>query len=106
MWHALSIHILSSIELIDICLYLYACIYIPSLCVPHRLWHQLTKELLGLIEDSSFQQGTVLVDLYQKFVSTFADSIQPLGLVRIARAASRRLGERWVILRVCVLCGV
>ncbi|KAF7286681.1 regulatory particle non-ATPase 9 [Rhynchophorus ferrugineus] len=48
-----------------------------------KLWHQLTLRLLVLIKKSELQKGDHLIQLYNNFLQTFENKINPLSLVEI-----------------------
>lgn len=53
-----------------------------------KLYHQLTLELVELINIPSAQG--LLIPLYNDFISTFANKIDPLKLVQIAVVTSKQ----------------
>lgn len=48
-----------------------------------RLWHQLTLKLETFVKNPALQKGDCLVQLYNNFLSTFENKINPLSLVEI-----------------------
>ncbi|KAK5638676.1 hypothetical protein RI129_012971 [Pyrocoelia pectoralis] len=48
-----------------------------------KLWHQLTLKLLIFVKNPSLQKGDNLIQLYNNFISTFENKINPLSLVEI-----------------------
>ncbi|XP_033222007.1 26S proteasome non-ATPase regulatory subunit 13 [Belonocnema kinseyi] len=48
-----------------------------------RLWHQLTLKLETFVKHPALQKGDNLVQLYNNFLSTFENKINPLSLVEI-----------------------
>ncbi|GLH15131.1 26S proteasome non-ATPase regulatory subunit 13 [Gryllus bimaculatus] len=48
-----------------------------------KLWHQLTLKLETFVKHSSLQKGDNLVQLYNNFIQTFENKINPLSLVEI-----------------------
>ncbi|XP_018321625.1 26S proteasome non-ATPase regulatory subunit 13 [Agrilus planipennis] len=48
-----------------------------------KLWHQLTLKLLGFVKHPSLQKGDSLIQLYNSFISSFENKINPLSLVEI-----------------------
>ncbi|KAK9876045.1 hypothetical protein WA026_011155 [Henosepilachna vigintioctopunctata] len=48
-----------------------------------KLWHQLTLKLLKFIKKPELQQGDNLLQLYNNFIHTFENKINPLSLVEI-----------------------
>ncbi|XP_046744092.1 26S proteasome non-ATPase regulatory subunit 13 [Diprion similis] len=48
-----------------------------------KLWHQLTLKLEAFVKHPALQQGDNLVQLYNHFLSTFENKINPLSLVEI-----------------------
>ncbi|XP_020710650.2 26S proteasome non-ATPase regulatory subunit 13 [Athalia rosae] len=48
-----------------------------------KLWHQLTLKLETFVENPALQKGDNLVQLYNNFLSTFENKINPLSLVEI-----------------------
>jgi len=49
-----------------------------------KLWHQLTLKCLSFVRKPEFKTGTILIDMYDKFISDFEHRINPLSLVEIA----------------------
>ncbi|CAH1380757.1 unnamed protein product [Tenebrio molitor] len=49
-----------------------------------KLWHQLTLKLQKVIKKSELQKGDNLIQLYNSFIQTFENKINPLSLVEIA----------------------
>jgi len=49
-----------------------------------KLWHQLTADLEALVEDPDFQQGDVLLQIYDNFISGVALRLNPLRFAQIA----------------------
>ncbi|XP_022906433.1 26S proteasome non-ATPase regulatory subunit 13 [Onthophagus taurus] len=49
-----------------------------------KLWHQLTLKLLEFVKSPSLQTGDNLIQLYNNFISTFENKINPLSLVEIS----------------------
>lgn len=48
-----------------------------------KLWHQLTLKLLVFVKNPSLQKGDNLIQLYNSFISSFENKINPLSLVEI-----------------------
>ncbi|ENN75033.1 hypothetical protein HUJ04_001260 [Dendroctonus ponderosae] len=48
-----------------------------------KLWHQLTLRLMVLIKKPELQKGDHLIQLYNNFIQTFENKINPLSLVEI-----------------------
>ncbi|CAG9770043.1 unnamed protein product [Ceutorhynchus assimilis] len=48
-----------------------------------RLWHQLTLKILAIIKTPELQKGDNLLQLYNNFIQTFENKINPLSLVEI-----------------------
>jgi len=48
-----------------------------------KLWHQLTLKLLVFVKHPQLQKGDNLIQLYNNFISTFENKINPLSLVEI-----------------------
>lgn len=48
-----------------------------------KLWHQLTLKCLNFVRKPEFKQGTVLIDMYEKFIIDFEHRINTLSLVEI-----------------------
>ncbi|XP_066252065.1 26S proteasome non-ATPase regulatory subunit 13 [Euwallacea similis] len=48
-----------------------------------KLWHQLTLKLMVLIKRPELQRGENLIQLYNNFIQTFENKINPLSLVEI-----------------------
>ncbi|KAJ8917258.1 hypothetical protein NQ315_002275 [Exocentrus adspersus] len=48
-----------------------------------RLWHQLTLKLLKFIKKPEIQKSDALIQLYNNFIQTFENKINPLSLVEI-----------------------
>ncbi|KAJ0183029.1 hypothetical protein K1T71_001005 [Dendrolimus kikuchii] len=48
-----------------------------------KLWHQLTLKVQELVTHSSLQKGDNLIQLYNNFLTTFENKINPLSLVEI-----------------------
>ncbi|XP_049883875.1 26S proteasome non-ATPase regulatory subunit 13 [Pectinophora gossypiella] len=48
-----------------------------------KLWHQLTLKLMDFVKHSSLQRGDNLIQLYNNFLCTFENKINPLSLVEI-----------------------
>ncbi|XP_030029798.2 26S proteasome non-ATPase regulatory subunit 13 [Manduca sexta] len=48
-----------------------------------KLWHQLTLKLLEFVKHPSLQSGDNLIQLYNNFLTTFENKINPLSLVEI-----------------------
>lgn len=48
-----------------------------------KLWHQLTLQVLGVVQDPCFVQGDGLIKLYENFTSEFDHRVSPLSLVEI-----------------------
>ncbi|XP_060534301.1 26S proteasome non-ATPase regulatory subunit 13 [Cylas formicarius] len=48
-----------------------------------RLWHQLTLKLLSLIKNPELRKDEILIQLYNNFIQTFENKINPLSLVEI-----------------------
>ena len=55
-----------------------------------KLWHQVTVQLLDLVQQDSFAPH--LLTLYNNFIKSFQEKINPLDLVVYAVAASKNLG--------------
>ncbi|KAL4712099.1 hypothetical protein ACJJTC_010960 [Scirpophaga incertulas] len=48
-----------------------------------KLWHQLTLKLLELVNHANLQKGDNLIQLYNNFLVTFENKINPLSLIEI-----------------------
>ncbi|XP_063836564.1 26S proteasome non-ATPase regulatory subunit 13 [Ostrinia nubilalis] len=48
-----------------------------------KLWHQLTLKLLEFVDHPNLQTGDNLIQLYNNFLTTFENKINPLSLVEI-----------------------
>lgn len=48
-----------------------------------KLWHQITLKCLSFVKKAEFQKGTVLINMYEKFITDFEHRINPLSLVEI-----------------------
>ncbi|KAL0809452.1 hypothetical protein ABMA28_011629 [Loxostege sticticalis] len=48
-----------------------------------KLWHQLTLKLLEFVDHPTLQTGDNLIQLYNNFLTTFENKINPLSLVEI-----------------------
>ncbi|XP_018561999.1 26S proteasome non-ATPase regulatory subunit 13 [Anoplophora glabripennis] len=48
-----------------------------------KLWHQLTLKLLTFIKKPEIQKGDNVIHLYNNFIQTFENKINPLSLVEI-----------------------
>lgn len=48
-----------------------------------KLWHQLTLKIQELVEHPTLQKGDNLIQLYNNFIYTFENKINPLSLVEI-----------------------
>ncbi|MGH0190319.1 UNVERIFIED_CONTAM: hypothetical protein FKN15_044198 [Acipenser sinensis] len=55
-----------------------------------RLWHQLTVELLDLVQSPAFATEDRIIKLYENFISDFEHRINPLSLVEIILLAVRQ----------------
>ncbi|KAK9754084.1 PCI domain [Popillia japonica] len=49
-----------------------------------KLWHQLTLKLTDFVKNPTLQKGDNLIQLYNNFISTFENKINPLSLVEIS----------------------
>lgn len=58
-----------------------------------KLWFQLTQAVEQYMVHPSSSTPTLRLDLYQKFISTFASKINRLRLVALAVIASKQFGE-------------
>ncbi|XP_050316167.1 26S proteasome non-ATPase regulatory subunit 13 isoform X2 [Anthonomus grandis grandis] len=58
-----------------------------------RLWHQLTLKLLVLIKKPELQKGDHLIQLYNNFIQTFENKINPLSLVEIVAIVIEQFKE-------------
>ncbi|XP_066593718.1 26S proteasome non-ATPase regulatory subunit 13 [Prorops nasuta] len=59
-----------------------------------RLWHQLTLKLQIFVKHSSLQNGDNLVQLYNNFLSTFENKINPLSLVEILAHVIQQFNDK------------
>ena len=57
-----------------------------------KLWHQLTEKLLEFF--ASKDSSDLRLQLYKKFILSFAEKINQLKLVKLALAASREIEGR------------
>lgn len=48
-----------------------------------KLWHQLTLKTFEIVQKPELKQGTILIEMYEKFISDFEHRINPLSLVEI-----------------------
>jgi len=48
-----------------------------------KLWHQLTLKVLEVVNKPEMRQGTLLIEMYEKFISDFEHRINLLSLVEI-----------------------
>ncbi|KAF5281719.1 hypothetical protein FQA39_LY17740 [Lamprigera yunnana] len=48
-----------------------------------KLWHQLTLKLLNFVKSPTLKKGDELIQLYNSFIATFENKINPLSLVEI-----------------------
>jgi 26S proteasome regulatory subunit N9 len=48
-----------------------------------KLWHQLTLKVQEIIQKPELRQGTLLIEMYEKFITDFEHRINPLALVEI-----------------------
>ncbi|MGH0173091.1 UNVERIFIED_CONTAM: hypothetical protein FKN15_064423 [Acipenser sinensis] len=58
-----------------------------------RLWHQLTVELLDLVQSPAFATEDRIIKLYENFISDFEHRINPLSLVEIILLAVRQYSD-------------
>ncbi|XP_041084592.1 26S proteasome non-ATPase regulatory subunit 13-like isoform X4 [Polyodon spathula] len=58
-----------------------------------RLWHQLTVELLDLVQSPAFATGDRIIKLYENFISDFEHRINPLSLVEMILLAVRQYSD-------------
>ncbi|KAK1152228.1 26S proteasome non-ATPase regulatory subunit 13-like isoform X3 [Acipenser oxyrinchus oxyrinchus] len=58
-----------------------------------RLWHQLTLELLDLVQSPAFATEDRIIKLYENFISDFEHRINPLSLVEIILLAVRQYSD-------------
>ena len=54
-----------------------------------KLWHQLTEKLLGFF--SAKESNGLRLQLYTKFIASFADKINQLKLVKLALGAANEI---------------
>lgn len=55
-----------------------------------KLWHQLTLKCLEVVRKPELKQGTVLIDMYHKFITDFEHRINTLSLVEICLPVVRQ----------------
>uniref|UniRef100_A0A8B9S8V9 26S proteasome non-ATPase regulatory subunit 13 n=1 Tax=Apteryx owenii TaxID=8824 RepID=A0A8B9S8V9_APTOW len=69
----------------------------------HRLWHQLTLQVLDFVQDPCFAQGDGLIKLYENFISEFEHRVNPLSLVEIILHVVRQMTGKchylWLIVK-------
>jgi 26S proteasome regulatory subunit N9 len=58
-----------------------------------KLWHQLTLKLEELYQKPAFNQGDLLVQLYNGFVADFGAKLNLLRLAHLAVSASKRIKD-------------
>ncbi|XP_019872657.2 26S proteasome non-ATPase regulatory subunit 13 [Aethina tumida] len=58
-----------------------------------RLWHQLTLKLLVFIKKPEFKKGDNLLQLYNNFIQTFENKINPLSLVEIVAIVTEQIKQ-------------
>jgi 26S proteasome regulatory subunit N9 len=56
-----------------------------------RLWHQLTIAVLEYVRDPAFSRGDNLLRMYNQFISTIEEKLDPLQLVLICTQISTQL---------------
>ncbi|XP_044738552.1 26S proteasome non-ATPase regulatory subunit 13 [Chrysoperla carnea] len=59
-----------------------------------RLWHQITLKLLNFVKSPELQQGEELINLYNQFISTFENKVNPLSLVEILAHVSEQYKDK------------
>ena len=57
------------------------------------MWHQLTLKVHEMVKRSELQQGNVLIDMYEKFISDFEHRINQLSLVEICLVIVRQYAD-------------
>lgn len=55
-----------------------------------KLWHQLTLKCLVFVRRPEFKQGTLLIEMYEKFIKDFEHRINTLSLVEICLPVVRQ----------------
>jgi len=58
-----------------------------------KLWHELTTDLLKFVKNEYFQQNGGLLELYEKFLSTFEHRINPLSFTELMLVVSGEIKE-------------
>ena len=58
-----------------------------------KLWHQMADALMEVTRNEYFQQNGRLLEMHERFVLSFADSLKQLVFVQFSVAASKQLSD-------------
>ena len=61
--------------------------------ISHRLWHQLTDQVLAYSNERVFDEGTDLIDLYNTLVKDVVTRVNPLKYSLITVNASKQFTD-------------